>query len=36
MANGLFVFEGHAHLSSKNVYPCIVPAAATEAIDTSK
>ena len=32
MANGiLFVFEGHAHLSSQNVYPCMVPAAATEA-----
>ena len=32
MANGIFVFDGHAHLSSQNVYPCIVPAAAaTEA-----
>ena len=42
MANGIFVFDGHAHLSSQNVYPCIVPAAAaaaaaatTEALDTS-
>ena len=37
MANGIFVFDGHAHLSSQNVYPCIMPAAAdTEALDTSK
>ena len=28
MANGIFFFNGHAHLSSQNVYPCIVPAAA--------
>ena len=26
-----FVFYRHAHLSSQNVYPCIMPAAATEA-----
>ena len=31
MANGISVFDGHAHLSSQNVYSCIVPAAATEA-----
>ena len=36
MANGISVFDGHAHLSSQNVYPCIVPAAATEALDTLK
>ena len=36
MAIGIFVFDGHVHLSSQNVYPCIVPAAAaTEALDTS-
>ena len=23
-----FVFNGHAHISSQNVYPCLVPAAA--------
>ena len=34
MANGIFIFDGHAHLWSQNVYPCIVPAAATEALDT--
>ena len=34
MANGISVFDGHAHLSSQNVYSCIVPAAATEALDT--
>ena len=32
MANGIFIFDGHAHLSSQNIYPCIVPAAATEAL----
>ena len=31
MANGISVLNGHAHLSSQNVYPCIVAAAATEA-----
>ena len=31
MANVTFVFDGHTYLSSQNVYPCIVPAAATEA-----
>ena len=36
MGDGIFVFDGHAHLSSQNVYPCIVPAAATEVLDTSK
>ena len=35
MANGIFVFDGHAHLSSQHICPCIVPA-ATEALDTSK
>ena len=34
MANGISIFDGHTHLSSQNVYPCIVPAAAaTEALD---
>ena len=36
MANGTFIFDGHAHLSSQNVYPCTVPAAATEALDNYK
>ena len=31
-----FVFDGHAHLWSQNVNSCIVAAAATEALDTSK
>ena len=35
MANGIFICDGHAHLSSQNIYPCIVPAAVTEALDTS-
>ena len=31
-----FVFDVHAHLSSYNIYPCSSPAAATEALNTSK
>ena len=35
MANGIFVFDRHAHLLSQNIYPCLVPAAAaTEALQT--
>ena len=33
MANDIFIFDGHAHLSSQYIYPCIVPAGAAAATE---